>query len=226
MLKGALLFAYWYDDPHRPTRDVDLLGFGQDNAEHLVAIFGEIAATEMGDGIVFDLDSVRADEIREDNTYGGTRISLVGKINNARCTLQIDIGFGDAVTPTAQTVAFPTAMVMLGLANSRMKDFYDLAVIARRTDLDGKTLATAISATFARRRTPLPSVRPLALTHTFSQDDGKKRQWQAFLKKNRINAEALDRTVDLLDRLLWLPTEVACEKLAPAGWIASESRWT
>ena len=249
LLKGALLFAYWYDDPHRPTRDVDLLGFGQDNAEHLVALFGEIAAKDMGDGIVFDLDSVRADEIREDNTYGGTRISLVGKINNARCTLQIDIGFGDAVTPTAQTVAFPTllndfkapvlkvypvytviaekyqAMVMLGLANSRMKDFYDLAVIARRTDLDGKTLATAISATFARRRTPLPSVRPLALTHTFSQDDGKKRQWQAFLKKNRINAEALDRTVDLLDRLLWLPTEVACEKLAPAGWIASESRW-
>lgn len=249
LLKGALLFAYWYDDPHRPTRDVDLLGFGQDDAEHLLAIFGEIAATDMGDGIVFDLDSVRADEIREDNTYGGTRISLVGKINNARCTLQIDIGFGDAVTPTAQTVAFPTllndfkapvlkvypvytviaekyqAMVVLGLANSRMKDFYDLAVIARRTDLDGKTLAAAISATFARRKTPLPSERPLALTPVFSQDDGKKRQWQAFLRKNRMGAENLEHTVDLLDRLLWLPTEVACEKAVPMVWIASESRW-
>ena len=169
--------------------------------------------------------------------------------DNARCALQIDIGFGDAVTPTAQTVAFPTllndfkapvlkvypvytviaekyqAMVVLGLANSRMKDFYDLAVIARRTDLDGKTLAAAISATFARRKTPLPSVRPLALTHAFSQDDGKKRQWQAFLKKNRIDAATLDRTVDLLDQLLWPPTEIACEKLAPAVWIASERRW-
>ena len=249
LLKGALLFAYWYDDPHRPTRDVDLLGFGQDDTEHLVAIFGEIAAMDMDDGIVFDLDSVRADEIREDTTYGGTRISLVGRINNARCALQIDIGFGDVVTPAAQTATFPTllndfkapvlkvypvytviaekyqAMVMLGLANSRMKDFYDLAVIARRTDLDGKTLAAAISATFARRKTPLPSQQPLALTHTFSQDDGKKRQWQAFLRKNQMGAEALDHTVDLLDRLLWLPTEIACEKAAPATWNASEKRW-
>lgn len=249
LLKGALLFAYWYDDPHRPTRDVDLLGFGQDDAGYLVAIFSEIADMELGDGIAFDLASIHAEQIREDNTYGGTRISVVGKINNARCTLQIDIGFGDAVTPEAQTVTFPAllsdfsppvlkvypvytviaekyqAMVALGLANSRMKDFYDLAVIARRTDLEGQTLAQALSATFARRNTPLPNTRPLALTPAFSQDDGKKRQWQAFLKKNRIDAEPLEHTVALLARLLWPPTEAAFANTPLTVWMASATGW-
>lgn len=249
LLKGALLFAYWYDEQHRPTRDADLLGFGQDDAEHLVAIFREVAAMEMTDGIVFEPDSVRADEIREDNTYGGTRINLVGRINAARCSLQIDIGFGDAVTPTAETVTFPTllndfqapilkvypiytviaekyqAMVLLGLANSRMKDFYDLAVIARRTDLDGKTLAEAIAATFPRRNSPLPVVRPLALTDQFSKDAGKQRQWQAFLKKNRIEGASLEVTVELLERLLWQPTEVTDGKGIPLVWVASQGCW-
>ena len=250
LLKGALLFAYWYDEQHRPTRDADLLGFGQDDAAHLVAIFREVAAMEMADGIVFEPDSVRADEIREDNTYGGIRINLVGRINAARCSLQIDIGFGDAVTPTAETVVFPTllndfqapilkvypiytviaekyqAMVLLELANSRMKDFYDLAVIARRTELDGKTLAEAIAATFARRNSPLPLVRPLALTDQFSKDAGKQRQWQAFLKKNLIDGASLEATVELLERLLWLPTEVATGKSLPTTWVASQGCWT
>lgn len=233
LLKGALLFALWYDDPHRPTRDADLLGFGQDDAEHLIAVFRDVAAMSMDDGIVFDVASVRADAIREDNTYGGTRINLVARIGSARCSLQIDVGFGDAVTPEAQRVVFPTllndfpaptlrvypvytviaekyqAMVMLGMANSRMKDFYDLAVIARRTELDGATLAGAIAATFARRSTALPTVRPLALTSQFSEDKTKGGQWQAFLNKNRLIGAPLAETVSLLDMLLWRPTEAA-----------------
>jgi hypothetical protein len=181
LLKGALLFALWYDTPHRPTKDADLLGFGPDDEANLIATFRDIAAMDLGDGIVFDSDSVKADAIHEDNTYGGTRITLVARIGSARCTLQIDVGFGDAVTPGPQTVAYPTllgdfpaptlrvypvytaiaekyqAMVMLGQANSRMKDFFDLAVIARRTALDGATLAAAIAATFTRRQTALPT---------------------------------------------------------------------
>lgn len=97
LLKGALLFALWYDTPHRPTRDADLLGFGPDDAANLIATFREIAALDLGDGIVFDPDSVKASAIREDNTYGGTRITLVGRIGSARCALQVDVGFGDAV---------------------------------------------------------------------------------------------------------------------------------
>ena len=250
LLKGALLFALWYDDPHRPTRDADLLGFGPDDADNLIATFRAIAAMDLGDGIMFDPESVRADAIREDNTYGGTRINLVARIGSARCALQIDVGFGDAVTPEAATVAFPTllqgfqtpvlrvypvytviaekyqAMVMLGQANSRMKDFYDLAVIGRRTELDGATLAGAIAATFARRNTALPTERPLALTSQFSEDAMKVRQWQAFLNKNRLNADTLADTVALLNLLLWPPTmAVAAQISVTTTWIPEPGKW-
>lgn len=250
LLKGALLFALWYDTPHRPTRDADLLGFGPDDEASLLATFRDIVAMDLGDGIVFDPDSVKADAIREDNTYGGTRITLVARIGSARCALQIDVGFGDAVTPGPQTVAYPTllgdfpapalrvypvytviaekyqAMVMLGQANSRMKDFFDLAVIARRTELDGATLATAIAATFSRRQTALPTERPLALTQQFSEDAAKLRQWQAFLNKNRIEAASLGNTVALLDDLLWPPTQVAASgSQATATWRPEALRW-
>lgn len=250
LLKGALLFALWYDTPHRPTRDADLLGFGPDDEASLIATFRDIAAMDLGDGIVFDPDSVKADAIREDNTYGGTRITLVARIGSARCALQIDVGFGDAITPGPQTVAYPTllgdfpaptlrvypvytviaekyqAMVMLGQANSRMKDFFDLAVIARRTELDGATLAAAIAATFARRQTALPIERPLALTQLFSEDAAKLRQWQAFLNKNRIEAASLGDTVALLDDLLWPPTQVAAAgSQATATWRPDALCW-
>lgn len=250
LLKGALLFALWYDEPHRPTRDADLLGFGADDEANLIATFRDIAAMEVGDGIVFDLESVKADAIREGNTYGSTRITLVARIGSTRCALQIDVGFGDAVTPEPQTIAYPTllkdfqaptlraypvytviaekyqAMVMLGQANSRMKDFYDLAVIARRSELDGATLAAALAATFARRQTALPSERPLALTSQFSQDPAKRRQWQAFLNKNRITAGSLTDTVGLLNLLLWPPTEVAtANSQTTATWRPASERW-
>ena len=250
LLKGALLFALWYDQPHRPTRDADLLGFGPDDAENLVATFRDIALIDMDDGIVFDADSVRADSIREDNFYGGLRVRLIGRIGRARCSLQIDVGFGDAVTPEARTVTYPAllpdfaapvlrvypvytviaekyqAMVLLGIANSRMKDFYDLAVIANRTELDGAMLAAAIGATFARRGTVLPAQPPLALTSAFGNDAAKMKQWQAFLNKNRLTAENLADTVSLLNDLLWPPTQVAAAgSNANAQWVPSSMAW-
>jgi predicted nucleotidyltransferase component of viral defense system len=233
LLKGALLFALWYDEPHRPTRDADFLGFGPNDEANLIATFREIVAMDLGDGIVFDPDSVSADTIREETAYGGTRIMFIARIGSARCSLQIDVGFGDAVTPEPQTVVYPTllkdfqapnlrvypvytviaekyhAMVALGQANTRMKDFYDLAVIARRTELSGAILAKAIAATFARRQTEIPTKHPFALTSQFSEHPAKLQQWQAFLNKNRINARSLGDTVLLLNTLLWLPTEVA-----------------
>ena len=250
LLKGALLFALWYQTPHRPTRDADLLGFGPDDGASLIATLREIAGMDLDDGIVFDLDSMIADAIRENNAYGGTRITLVARVGSARCAIQVDVGFGDAVTPGPQMVAYPTlltdfpaptlraypvytvvaekyqAMVMLGQANSRMKDFFDLAVIAQRTELDGATLAAAIAATFARRQTALPTERPLALTRQFSEDSAKVRQWQAFLNKNRIEAASLVDTVALLDDLLWPPTKVAAAgSAATATWRPESLGW-
>ena len=143
-----------------------LLGFGPDDAETLVATFRDLAAIDIDDGIAFDPQSVCADSIRDDNRYCGLRVN--GRIDNVRCALQVDVGFGAAVTPEPQTVVFPVllddlaapmlkvypvytvisekyhAMAILGLANSRMKDFFDITTIARRTDLDGATLARAI----------------------------------------------------------------------------------
>jgi Nucleotidyl transferase AbiEii toxin, Type IV TA system len=250
LLKGALLFSLWYDQPHRPTRDADLLGFGPDDAETLIATFRDIAAIELDDGIVFDPASVRADVIREDNRYGGLRVRFTGRIGNARCALQIDVGFGDAVTPEPQTVVFPVlldnmapptlkvypvytviaekfhAMTVLGLANTRLKDFFDIAVIAQRTDLDGATLARAIAATFARRGTALPTELPVALTHRFGEDNAKQLQWQAFLNKGRLSAGTLPATVWLLQMLLWPATQVAVSGgNASATWKAPEKQW-
>ena len=250
LLKGALLFAFWYDAPHRPTRDADLLGFGPGDAAHLLATFREIAAMDLGDGIVFDSESVKAQPIREDTAYGGTRLTLAARIGSARCALQIDVGFGDAVTPVPETVAYPTllsdfppptlrvypvytviaekyhAMVMLGQANTRMKDFFDLATIAQRSELNGATLAAAITATFARRQTTLPTDPPLALTKDFSEHPDKLRQWQAFLNKNRIDSGSLGETVGLLNDLLWPPTQVAAAKSQATGtWRADLMRW-
>lgn len=250
LLKGALLFSLWHDAPHRPTQDADLLGFGPDDEANLIATFREIAALELSDGIVFSPRSVKAQAIREDNTYGGTRLKLEARIGSARCVLQVDVGFGDAVTPEPQTLVYPTllsdfqaptlrvypvytviaekyqAMVMLGQANSRMKDFFDLAVIARRTQLEGATLAAAIAATFERRQTALPPKRPLALTRRFSDDPAKARQWQAFLSRNRIEAAGLGDTVALLDKLLWPPTQVAATgSLTTAAWLPESLHW-
>jgi hypothetical protein len=227
------------------------LGSGPEDAETLTATFRDIAAIELDDGIVFDPASVRADVIREDNRYGGLRVRLVGHIASARCALQIDVGFGDAVTPEPQTVVFPVllselaaptlkvypiysviaekyhAMTVLGLANTRMKDFFDVAVIAQRTDLNGATLARAIAATFKRRDTALPTEPPMALTERFGSEIAKQRQWQAFLNKSRITAGSLPETVRLLHTLLWPATQVAASGSgATATWMASGRQWS
>lgn len=215
LLKGALLFSLWYDEPHRPTRDADLLGVGPADIDSLVATFREIVAIELNDGVAFDAESVRAATIREEAEYGGVRVRLRGRINNVRLALQIDVGFGDAVTPDAETAVLPAllddlesptlrvypvytviaekyhAMVVLGMANTRMKDFYDVAVIARRTSLDGALLARAVRATFERRGTPVPGHLPVALTAEFGDSASKQRQWQGFLRKSRLPASKL-----------------------------------
>ncbi len=250
LLKGALLFSLWYDEPHRPTRDADLLGSGPADADSLVATFREIVAIELNDGVAFDAGSVRAAAIREEAEYGGVRVRLGGRINNVRLALQIDVGFGDAVTPNAETGVLPAllddleaptlrvypvytviaekyhAMVVLGMANTRMKDFYDVAVIAMRTSLDGALLARAVRATFERRGTPLPHRFPVALTAEFSDSASKKQQWQGFLQKSRLPDSKLSETVALIASLLWPPTQVAVAGTsATALWDAPRLKW-
>jgi len=212
VLKGASLFTLWTGKPHRATRDLDLLGFGDSGVEHVREVFTEVLALDVpDDGVRFDLDTLVAGLIRDEQEYGGVRVELVARVTNAQVRLQIDVGFGDAITPEATVVDFPAlldfpaprlraypretvvaekleAMVQLGTANSRMKDFYDLLVLARTFDFDGDLLTRAIRATFERRKTPLPTTTPVALTATFADDPTKKTQWSGFVRKAGVNA--------------------------------------
>lgn len=226
VLKGALLFDLWFDVPHRPTRDADFLGFGSSELGTLAATFREVAAITVDDGIIFDPESVRAAEIRKDANYAGVRVTLLGTLDNARCPAQFDIGFGDAVTPGPIETEFPVllddlpaprlrvypretaiaekfeALVKLGIANSRMKDYFDLWVLLRDGTIAVDTLTPAIRATFERRGTPLPMAIPFGLSDDFARDVTKQRQWQAFLAKNALDAPNLDEIVAVLREAL------------------------
>jgi hypothetical protein len=198
ILKGAMLFILWGDQPHRPTRDVDFLGFGDSSEAGLQDIFRELCSIPVeDDGLSLMADSVQVEVIRDEAEYGGIRVRLFGDLAGARVPIQADIGFGDAVTPEAKEVEYPTllgnpaphlraypretvvaekyqALVNLGMANSRMKDFYDLWVIARKFDFDGATLSESIRNTFSRRQTPLPEHTPFGFSAEFYEDAQKK----------------------------------------------------
>jgi predicted nucleotidyltransferase component of viral defense system len=210
ILKGAMLFPLWGEESHRPTRDVDLLGRGDNSIEHMKQVFRAACGQPVEeDGLTFRAESVRVERIKEDQEYEGLRVHCEAGLENARIPLQIDIGFGDAVTPPATRVRYPTllefpppelkayrretvvaekfqAMVMLGIANSRMKDFYDLWVLSRRFEFAGAALSRAIRATFRRRKTDLPAHTPTALSAEFYEDAGKRKQWEAFVRKNKL----------------------------------------
>lgn len=245
LLKGALLFDLWFDIPHRPTRDADFLGFGSAQLPHIEGLFKELCAIETNDGVIFQPDTVHAAEIRKEANYAGVRVMLRSVIDGARCLIQIDIGFGDAVTPGPEEVEYPVmlsefeapklrvyprytvvaekfeALSTLGIANSRMKDYFDLWILARHTEFDGDILRQAIQATFDRRKTALSGHAPLGLTQAFAQDQQKQTQWQAFLKKNRLEALALNEVIAELTTFMLPVIEAAsANAMLPARWQA------
>lgn len=226
LLKGALLFTLWYDMPHRATRDADLLGFGASDLTSVSETFRDIAAVSVDDGIAFDPASVTVEEIRKEAGYGGVRVIIAGELAKARCKTQIDVGFGDAVTPAPvdsvypvlledlpapKLRAYPTytviaeklhAIALLGMTNSRLKDYFDLSVLLERETLDTDLLAQAIKATFERRGMSLPDVVPVGLTDEFAHDSSRQSLWLAFLKKNELPPETLHVIVDRVRSVL------------------------
>lgn len=205
VLKGAMLFLLWPDQLYRPTRDVDLLGFGEPTPERLHRIFVDLCDQDCTeDALQFDPATVTAKPIRTIHEYGGVRVTMVCSLGKARIPLQVDIGFGDAITPAPLDETFPTllpldppkiraypletvvaekfdAVVRLGLTNSRMKDFHDLSVLAARCQFDGALLTKAVRATFARRKADVTSVRE-ALAPEFFSNAALGRRWMAFVK--------------------------------------------
>jgi predicted nucleotidyltransferase component of viral defense system len=222
VLKGAMLFNLWYAMPHRATRDVDLLGFGASDLESIAQAFREIVSVAADDGMVFDAASVSVEEIRKSAGYAGARVLVSAELAHARCKTQIDVGFGDAVTPRPVDAVYPVlladfaaphlrtypvytvvaeklhAMVLLGMTNSRLKDYLDLSVLLEREVLDPATLATAIAATFTRRGTALPTALPIGLSDEFAQDQSRQALWVVFLKKNALPAVPLTSIVTTL----------------------------
>lgn len=205
VLKGAMLLATWFDEPHRATRDVDLLGFGDAAEDALLGTFREIMAVEVDDGVSFDLNGLRIEAIREEVEYGGSRIRTTAALAGARIPITVDIGFGDAVEPGVEDIDLPVpldmpsphlrayppetviaekfhAMVVLGRANSRMKDYYDVWMLTSAFDIEHERLRRAIVATFARRCTVIPAEVPDGLSDAFATDPGKQRQWDAFAR--------------------------------------------
>ena len=227
LLKGALLFDLWFDQPHRPTRDIDLLGFGPSEVDDVAAVFRDVCVLACEDGMNFDATTVRAAEIRKEANYAGVRVTLLGILDGARCAVQIDVGYGDAITPEPERVSFPVlledmaapvmraypaytvvaekyqAMVSLGMVNTRLKDYFDLWVLAKHVPFNPNILQEAIAATFTRRGTPMPQELPLGLSDAFTQDGTKIQQWKAFLNKNKLQAPPLDELVSELRPLLW-----------------------
>lgn len=231
VLKGAMLFALWSDEPHRPTQDLDLLGLGRSSVAELETVCREVCAVAAEeDGLQFLAESVRGVAIREENIYDGVRLTLRAMLGKATIPLQIDVGFGDAVIPEPEQIEYPVllglpaprlwayrretviaekfdALVELGLRNTRLKDFHDLWVLAGNYDFEGETLTEAIRATFNRRRTPLPTEAPVALTAEFVGAPVKQEQWRAFVRRGKLRAGEvrLEEVVALLREFLLPP---------------------
>jgi hypothetical protein len=215
ILKGALLFELWTEETHRPTRDADFLSIGSSDPRRFEDLFKQICVLSVvDDGLTFDPSSVTARQIKEGADYEGVRVTFLGYLEKARIPMQLDIGFGDAVTPPAVETAFPTildgpaavlltypretvvaekfeAMVKLGIANTRMKDFYDLYFLSRLFSFEGQVLAEAIVRTFERRKTRLPSASPIAFTAEFFEEESRQRQWTSFSAKNKLYIESV-----------------------------------
>lgn len=221
VLKGAMLMTTWFDDPMRPTRDIDLLGFGSANGDEMLSVFREICAIELDAGVEFDVESLKVTANREDLIYGGLRLQTYATVGGARLRIVIDIGFGDATEPGLEELELPVlldqpsprlrayaretvvaekfqAMVMIGHTNSRLKDYYDLWVLSRSYAFDDDRLARAIAATFHRRETQIPIDLPDGLKSAFSKDKAKIEQWKVFVEDVAVQPGSLSDVVDAL----------------------------
>lgn len=240
VLKGAMLFTLWSDEKYRATRDLDLMSSGDSEIAPMVQVFKEICSISSSeDGISFLSDTAKGEPIREGEEYKGIRITLMAKIDQARIPIQVDIGFGDAITPAAEKIDYPNllglsaasikcyprdtviaekfhAMCNLGIANSRLKDFYDVWFLAMNFAFDEAQLAKAIENTFTRRKTAVPQDLPVALSNEFYDDATKKKQWKAFLNKAKVPlaTESLPQIVSILERFLMPPAETITKRSA------------
>lgn len=232
VLKGGSMFILWNGGfSFRPTMDADLEFRGDGTPENLVAVFRDVCRMPGADvdGVVIDEESIAAASIREDDQYGGVRVTMMVRIGAVRVPVQFDVGIGDVITPSPKSCAFPVMLghpaprlkvypretmiaekfqtiVQRGIANSRMKDYYDLWCLSKDRDVVPDVAKLAIERTFRRRKTKLPITTPEGLSNAFAMDDAKVVQWRAFVRKNRL---------DVGTKLLADVVSEVCEFLMP-----------
>jgi len=225
ILKGGTLVTQWFDHDNRETRDLDFLGFGSDEPDAVKSTFAEIMRIEANDGLIFDIEGMSASPIREAMEYGGLRLRTVAYLEKTRVPVVLDIGFGDALADSGQSIEYPSlldmerpnirsyppasvlaekfqAVVALGLANGRMKDFYDLWALPRALAIDPAALDQAIAATFERRETPVPSDRPAGLSEAMGRDPTAQRRWDAYMASLELPTPGFQEVLDEIWRLL------------------------
>ena len=250
VLKGAMLFGAWTGSRHRATHDIDLLGTGAPDAARLAEVFRAVCKTPVeDDGICFDPATVIPTRQREGERYEGVHVALRGALGSTRLHVQVDVGFGDVITPGPVRVDVPTllpqprpclsaypketviaeklhAIVALGMANSRMKDFFDIDFLARQFEFDGTMLVRAVTATFQRRCTALPERLPTAFRDVFVRDASKRTQWRAFLRKGKtLGSDDLEVVVSRVKAFAW-PVLVAARDGSPLrAWSTEVGVW-
>jgi hypothetical protein len=250
VLKGAMLFRLWGGADFRSTKDLDLEGFVQNEAEAVRAVFASICSHPVeDDGLIFETSSVKVAPIRETQEYGGLRVSLTARLGVAVLRLQVDVGFGDAITPAPNITEFPSildqaracirvypketvvaekfeAMDQLGMTNSRMKDYHDHWFMSRHFEFEGSTLAAALRGTFDRRRTMLPQQAPVALTVEYADDANHARQWVAFIgRAGAENSPGLGVVIEEVAEFV-LPPALAAANTQPFDrYWKPQSRW-
>lgn len=244
ILKGGMLVTLWVEDHNRVTRDADFLGRGDASEEGLRATFAEIMTIACDDGLRFDADGLTVTPIREETEYGGTRLRTIAYLERTRIPITLDIAVGDALADTPRDISYPTllgmeapkirtyppatvvaekfqAMVALGIANGRMKDYYDLWAIPKTVEMTENELDTAIEATFGRRQTAIPEDRPPGLSTAFAEDELKQRQWRAYAESIDLGGVALPEIVEAI----WSLIGPCCRRLTsssePSGNVRS-----
>jgi hypothetical protein len=208
VLKGGMMFYGWGIELRRPTRDIDLQGYVKNSVKDLINIVKDICVEPIDDGMFFDPESVRGEEINLELKYRGIRVSFVGNLGESPIWLHVDVSFANVITPSEVQIKYPTlldketfsilgypietaiaekfeAMVSLGEINDRLKDFYDLWILSEEVSLDGMVLMRAIKSTFRNRNTEITDKIPIAFSEGFINN--KQSTWLSFLKRNNIN---------------------------------------
>lgn len=225
LLKGGNLLYSIQGNTARPTVDIDFSGNKISNdIEEIKKMFLQILAIETNDGVIFNAETLNSSEINEQNQYTGVRVKVIAQLANIKQNIQIDIGFGDVITPAPQTLHYPIllenfevpvvqaytietviaeklqAIIILAQLNSRMKDFYDIYSLLKSEIINFEVVKEAITQTFNNRNTPV-NFDSIVFKEEFYTDVNRLKMWNAFLTKikaDNISFETVIKTIEQL----------------------------